>query len=449
MRIYDIIRKKRDGKELSDEEITFFVDGYTLGEISDYQASALLMAIFINGMNRRETVDLTMAMARSGDISDLSAVSGAKADKHSTGGVGDKTTLIAAPIAAACGVKVAKMSGRGLGHTGGTIDKLESIAGYKTDLSKDRFIEITNKTGLSIIGQSGNLAPADKKLYALRDVTATIESLPLIVSSILSKKIATGADCMVFDVKAGSGSFCKTTVEAQRLAQELVAVGAYAGKKVTALVTDMDSPLGYAIGNSLEVIEAVKVLSGGGPSDLRLLCVEIAAEMLALCGKGELEQCRGLAQKALTSGQAKKCFVAMVKEHGGDTKILEDTSRFPRALYSYSVKAERGGYITAVDTERLGIASLLLGAGRTKKDDRIDYLAGISLRKKKGDYIEKGAELAVLYASHGSFDEAAEMFVSALTFGDEAPKISPLIIERTYSTFISSQQKPIWNRISQ
>jgi pyrimidine-nucleoside phosphorylase len=428
--MYDLIKKKRDKKQLSEQEIAFFVDGYTNGQIPDYQASALAMAIFFNGMDRKETVALTMAMANSGDIADLSAIQGLKVDKHSTGGVGDKITLIAAPIAAACGAKVAKMSGRGLGHTGGTIDKLEAIPGYQTCLSEQRFIEITNKTGVSIIGQSGNLAPADKKLYALRDVTATVDSLPLIVSSIMSKKIAVGADCMVFDVKAGSGAFCKSVEMARQLAEELVAVGKGAGKKVTALVTDMNTPLGYNIGNSLEIIEAVEVLDGNGAEDLKLLGIEIAAEMLALCNKGGLEECRKLAQNAITSGRAKRCFVDMVKEHGGDTRVIEDISEFPKAKFSHIVRAKRSGYITAMDTEKLGISALLLGAGRTKKEDKIDALAGIVLAKKRGNFVKNGDILATLYASSKQFEQAEEVFLDAVTIDIKPAEVLPLILAR-------------------
>lgn len=431
MRIYDIIRKKRDGHALTKEEIEFFVKGFTEGKIPDYQITALLMAIFLKGMTHEETVALTMAMAHSGDTVDLSGVKGPKADKHSTGGVGDKTTLIVAPIAAACGIKVAKMSGKGLGHTGGTVDKLESIEGFRTALPRERFIEIANKVGLSVIGQSGNLAPADKKIYALRDVTATVESLPLIVSSIMSKKIAVGADCIALDVKTGSGAFCKTQEEAIALAKELVAVGKGAGKSVCALITDMDIPLGYAIGNSLEVIEAVEVLSGGGPADLKEVSLALAASMLQLAGTGSYESCLTKAEEALVSGKARERLIAMVREHGGRTDIVEDTSLFPRAAYTEEVKAAQDGYIVRMNTEMLGVSSLLLGAGRITKEDSIDYLAGIILHKKTGDFVKKGDVLAVLHAGDPSrFPEAARKFTEALELGDTAPHKAPLMIDR-------------------
>jgi len=431
MRIYDIIKKKRDGFCLSEGEIDFFVKGYTAGDIPDYQASALLMAICLKGMSHAETVALTMAMARSGDTVDLSGVEGPKADKHSTGGVGDKTTLIVAPVVAACGVKVAKMSGKGLGHTGGTVDKLESIEGYITALPRERFIEIANKTGLSVIGQSGNLAPADKKIYALRDVTATIESLPLIVSSIMSKKIAVGADCIALDVKAGSGSFCKTQSEAISLAKELVAVGRGAGKAICALITDMDIPLGFAIGNSLEVIEALEVLSGAGPADLKEVSLALAASMLELAGKGGYEDCLAAAEEAMTNGSAKDRLIAMVKAHGGRTDILKDTSLFPCAAHIQELISDKEGYIIRMNTELLGVSSLLLGAGRIKKEDGIDPLAGIILYKKTGDYVQKGDVLAVMHAGNpAKFKDATPKFIESLSFGSVKPAASPLIIER-------------------
>ncbi len=436
MRIYDIIKEKRDGKALSVEEIEFFVKGYTDGSIPDYQAAALLMAIYFQGMNRDETIALTMAMARSGDMVDLSGITGLKADKHSTGGVGDKTTLIVAPIVAACGIKVAKMSGRGLGHTGGTIDKLEAIKGYQTALPREKFLEITNKIGLSVIGQSGNLAPADKRLYALRDVTATVESLPLIVSSIMSKKIAVGADCIVLDVKTGSGAFCKTLEETTELAGQLVSVGKGAGKKVTAVITNMDIPLGYAIGNSLEVIESVESLCGKGPEDLIAVSLTLAAHMLKLCGKGNIESCYEQAKNALEQGKAYKCFLQMVEAHGGDTDILKDLSLFPKAKYQIAVKSKSQGFIQKTDTEKLGVASLLLGAGRLKKEDGIDHQAGIILKKKTGDYVNKGETLAIMHTNdENRYADAEKVFFDALSFGANAPEK-----EKTVFGSISSQE---------
>ncbi|HCE34735.1 MAG TPA: thymidine phosphorylase, partial [Clostridiales bacterium] len=397
MRMYDIIKNKRDGGKLSKEEIDFFVKGYTAGEIPDYQASALCMAIYFRGMDDEETTNLTLAIAASGDKVDLSGINGVKVDKHSTGGVGDKTSLIIAPIVASYGVKVAKMSGRGLGHTGGTIDKLEAIDGYQTSIDKKEFFRIVNEVGVSIIGQSGNLAPADKKLYALRDVTATVDSLPLIVSSIMGKKLAAGADCILLDVKTGSGGFMKTLEDSTKLAKSMVEIGHLAGKKVIALITDMDVPLGKAIGNSLEVIEAVETLRGEGPEDLTEICIDIAANMLYMAGKGTVKECEALAKKAIADGSALQTLVKMVHAQGGNEKLLLDTSLFKKAAYDYEVKAQKSGYIEHVDTESYGMASLALGAGRAKKEDPIDYSAGITLEKKTGDFVKEGDVIAVLH----------------------------------------------------
>lgn len=431
MRMYDIIRNKRDGKTLTKEEIEFFINGYTKGEIPDYQASALLMAIYLKGMTTEETVTLTMTMAHSGDMIDLSPIKGIKADKHSTGGVGDKTTLIVAPIVAACGIKVAKMSGRGLGHTGGTIDKLEAIDGYRTALSREEFIAVTNKTGLSIIGQSGNLDPADKKLYALRDVTATVESLPLIVSSIMGKKLAVGADCIVLDVKTGSGSFNKTIEQAMEMAKVMVSVGKGAGKQITALVTDMDIPLGYAIGNSLEVIEAVDTLRGYGPSDLKEVCLALAADMIYLSSNGTLNGSYGRAKQALEDGSAFKKFVELVDAQGGNSALIKDTSLFAKTKYEKVILSKESGYIARTDTEKLGVASLLLGAGRIKKEDSIDYHAGIMLKKKTGDYVKVNEPLAVFYTNEEyRIDNAAKEFYEAFTFSNKPLAANKLIIGR-------------------
>lgn len=434
MRMYDIIKKKRDGKVLSEKEIAFFVDGYTSNEIPDYQASALLMAIYLKGMTKEETVALTMSMAHSGDMIDLSGIVGLKADKHSTGGVGDKTTLIVAPIVAACGVKVAKMSGKGLGHTGGTIDKLDSIKGYQSDITEKRFIEITNKIGLSIIGQSGNLAPADKKIYALRDVTATVDSLPLIVSSIMSKKIAVGADCIVLDVKAGSGSFCKTKYEANNLAKALVSVGKGAGKAVTAIITNMDIPLGKAVGNSLEVIEAMEVLAGYGEEDLREVSLELAANMLYLTKKGDMDTCHKMAVEALESGAAKKIFIDMIKAQGGNTDMLEDCELFPKTKYKKEINSQTKGIITKMDTEKIGIASVLLGAGRLKKEDTIDYAAGLLINKKTGDAVEKGEVLVTMFAEKEKmFENAEKVYLEGIKISKDKKEQLPLILGRISS----------------
>ena len=429
MRMYDIIKNKRDGGKLSKEEIDFFVKGYTAGEIPDYQASALCMAIYFRGMDDEETTNLTLAIAASGDKVDLSGINGVKVDKHSTGGVGDKTSLIIAPIVASYGVKVAKMSGRGLGHTGGTIDKLEAIDGYQTSIDKKEFFRIVNEVGVSIIGQSGNLAPADKKLYALRDVTATVDSLPLIVSSIMGKKLAAGADCILLDVKTGSGGFMKTLEDSTKLAKSMVEIGHLAGKKVIALITDMDVPLGKAIGNSLEVIEAVETLKGEGPEDLTEICIDIAANMLYMAGKGTVKECEALAKKAIADGSALQTLVKMVHAQGGNEKLLLDTSLFKKAAYDYEVKAPKTGYIEHVDTESYGMASLALGAGRAKKEDPIDYSAGITLEKKTGDFVKEGDVIAVLHTNKPeSVKEAEERILKATEISSEPVEKKPIIL---------------------
>ncbi len=423
MRIYDIIKSKRDGNALTKEEIDFFVKGAADGSIPDYQLSALLMAIFLNGMNFTETANLTLAMAHSGEVVDLSPIKGKKVDKHSTGGVGDKTSLVVVPIVAACGAKVAKMSGRGLGHTGGTIDKLESIDGFKTDLNRQEFFKVVNETGASIIGQSGNLDPADKKLYSLRDVTATVESLPLMVSSIMSKKIASGADGIVLDVKVGSGSFNKDVTVATRLAKTMVAIGEHVGRRVTAVLTDMDVPLGNAIGNSLEVAEAAKTLQGSGPKDLQEVCLTLAAHMLTIATDEPYPVCRQKAERAIADGSALNTLVNMIKAHGGNPCwVIDDTQR-PRAKYSFDILSPDDGYIVHMQTDKLGLASMLLGAGRAKKEDAIDYTAGIVLHAKTNDKVQKGQLLATLYANNESlFEQSAKTFVDALVFGNKKPE---------------------------
>jgi len=429
-RFYDIIRDKRDGKQLTKEQIQFFVDCVCDGSIPDYQISALLMAICIKGMTIEETANLTFAMANSGDIVDLSPIIGKKVDKHSTGGVGDKTSLIIVPIVASCGAKVAKMSGRGLGHTGGTIDKLESIDGYCTSLDRKSFFEVVNKTGASIIGQSSNLAPADKKLYALRDVTATVESLPLIVSSIMSKKIASGADGIVLDVKVGSGSFSKTQEFAQDLATTMIKIGNVANKKVTAILSDMDTPLGYAVGNLLEVKEAIEVLEGKGPADLKEVCLTLATHMLCIADKGTPEQCRQMAEKSLQDGSALNSFIEMTKAHGANASWLKDITTAPQAPYSHPVISNCNGYIQKMNTEKIGVASLLLGAGRKTKEDQIDRLAGLVLHKKTGDKVKKGEVIATLYASDKNlFANAEKTLTDALVWGDTVPQTVPQIIK--------------------
>ena len=429
MRMYDIIAKKRDGGALSAEELAFLVQGFTKGDIPDYQMSAFLMAVYLKGMTDAETAVLTLEMAKSGEQADLSAIYGVKADKHSTGGVGDKTTLITAPIVAACGVKVAKMSGRGLGHTGGTVDKLEAIPGFCSTLSPGEFAKQVNRIGLAVIGQSGNIAPADKKLYALRDVTATVSCVPLIASSIMSKKLAAGSDCILLDVKTGNGAFMKTFASSQKLAETMVAIGEMNGRRTAAVITDMDTPLGYAIGNSLEVQEAAEVLSGAGPDDLRAVSFALAARMLVLAGMGELDACMRRVHEAVENGSAKQKLREMVAAQGGDARVLDDASLFKKAAHSRCIYAETDGYLTAMDTEKVGIASVLLGAGREKKDDKIDYSAGILLFAKTGDKIVKGDLLATLYADNTAlFDNAEALFREGLCFGDKAPCLPKLIM---------------------
>jgi len=431
MRMYDLIAKKRDGGILTSEEINYMITEYVAGNIPDYQVSAFLMAVYFNGMSEEETVTLTLAMAHSGDMVDLSAIEGIKVDKHSTGGVGDKTTLIIAPMVAACGVKVAKMSGRGLGHTGGTVDKLEAIPGFQTTIDQDRFFEIVNTTGLSVIGQSGNLAPADKKLYALRDVTATVDCIPLIASSIMSKKLAAGSDAILLDVKTGSGAFMKTVDDSIALAKAMVSIGENAGRKTAALITDMDIPLGNNIGNSLEVIEAVDTLKGNGPEDLTEVCLHLAANMLYLAGKGTIEECLEMAKKTIEDGSALKRLVDMVEAQGGDPSVILDTDKFEKAPFTKQIIAEKEGYIAAMDTEACGIASSMLGAGRETKESAIDFTAGIILARKVGDYVKKGDLLATMYTSKEElFAGAEKRYVSALTFAKEKPLDDPLIFAR-------------------
>ncbi len=416
------------GLALTREEIAYFVRGYTCGEIPDYQASALLMAICIRGMNDEETTALTLAMAHSGDTADLSHIPGMKADKHSTGGVGDKTTLIVAPLAAACGVTVAKMSGRGLGYTGGTIDKLESIPGFSTQQTPERFAQIAEEIGLCLVGQSGNLAPADKKLYALRDVTATVESIPLIASSIMSKKLAGGSDCIVLDVKTGNGAFMKTLKDAIQLAQAMVTIGTHAGKRTAALITDMNRPLGMAVGNALEVEEACQVLMGKGPEDLRAISVELAAMMVFLAGKSaSLENARTLVQEKLENGSALEKFRKWVALQGGDASVIENPERLPHAKVSRQVCADRPGWIDFMDTQRIGRSSVLLGAGRETKESQLDYGAGIRFCKTLGDWVDEGDVIAEVFApDEQSASEGSQVLRRAICIGQVRAEIPPL-----------------------
>ena len=429
MRMIDLIEKKRDGKALTDEEIRWMIQGYVADEIPDYQMSAMLMAIYFQGMTDHETFVLTDEIRHSGNQVDLSPISGIKVDKHSTGGVGDKTTLIIAPIVAACGVKVAKISGRGLGHTGGTVDKLESIPGFRTDLDKEEFFRAVNQNGVSVIGQSGNMTPADKKLYALRDVTGTVNSIPLIASSIMGKKLAAGSDAILLDVTTGSGAFMERLEDAKALAKKMCAIGTAAGKRTKALITNMDIPLGNNIGNILEVKESIEVLQGGGPEDLKEVCLALAANMLYIAGQGELSVCREKVKEAIASGAAFDTFVRMAEAQGGDPMYLREPERFPEAPCKEAVPAAESGFITHMDTKTIGIVSSMLGAGRETKDSVIDFTAGIILKKKTGDPVEAGEVIAELYASKEELlAPAKDRYLSAISIGSEKPEEAPLIL---------------------
>ena len=431
MLMNDIICKKRDGEALTKEEIGFFVKGYVSGEIPDYQASALCMAIYFQGMNDDEILDLTLAMMNSGETVDLSGIEGIKADKHSTGGVGDKTSLVLCPIVAAAGLKIAKMSGRGLGHTGGTIDKLESFPGFTVEISEERFLENVNRIGISIIGQSKNLVPADKKLYALRDVTGTVPSVPLIVSSIMSKKLASGGDIIVLDVKCGSGSFMKTKEEAEVLAKQLVRVGKAAGKKTAAVITDMDEPLGNAVGNALEVKEAIAVLKGEKQGDLYELCMTLGSLMLVSAEKAaSLEEARKMLEKTISDGSALKKLAEMVEAQGGDCRYVYDTSLLPEAEFTLEVPAPCDGYVKHIEADDIGLASMHLGGGRATKEDTIDLSVGIVINRKVGDQVSEGESIATVHANcrnkaHG----AAEAVLRAYEFSEEETVREPLIKE--------------------
>ena len=428
--MYDIILKKRANLPLSDKEIRFVIDGYVKGEIPDYQVSALLMTIVFNGMNARELGTLTLAMAQSGNMVDLSNIDGITVDKHSTGGVGDKTTLIIAPLVAACGGKVAKMSGRGLGHTGGTIDKMESIPNLKVSLDQDAFIDQVNKIGLAVIGQSEGLAPADKKLYALRDVTGTVDSIPLIASSVMSKKLASGAQAILLDVKVGSGAFMKNIEDARELAKSMVDIGKNNGRSVKAILTDMDRPLGHAIGNALEIREVINTLKGHGPEDLTHECIIMAAHMLVLSRMCDYETALNRVQQALDSGAALERLRLMIEAQGGDSRVIDDESVLEIGKFTYDVTSPQDGYITHMNTERCGIASVMLGAGRTVKDGPIDYSAGIVMHKKTGDSVSVGESIATLYASDESLlNNAAQTYLAAITIGDTASKVMDTILD--------------------
>ena len=428
MYAYDLILKKRRGFEMTTGEINFLVDGYTRGDIPDYQMAAWLMAVFFQGLTLRETVDLTMAMAYSGTRLDLSTVPGVKVDKHSTGGVGDKTTLVLAPLLAACGVPVAKMSGRGLGHTGGTIDKLASIPGFKADLDIETFRRQVQEIGLAVTGAGPELAPADKKIYALRDATATVDSIPLIASSVMAKKIAGGADALVLDVKVGNGAFVKEVDAALSLARMMVNIGNSTGLKTVALITDMNQPLGSTVGNAVEVEEAINTLRGGGPEDLVNLCLALGSEMMLLAGRAkDRPGARALLEDALASGAALSKFAAWVRAQGGDETVARDPSRLPRATRQVTVTAHAGGYVCKIAAEKIGRAAMLLGAGRQVKDAPVDPAAGIVLKKKVGEAVRKNEPLAVLQTNRDYFADAENLVREAFALGPTPPEPRPLI----------------------
>ncbi|WP_099360597.1 pyrimidine-nucleoside phosphorylase [Fredinandcohnia onubensis] len=407
MRMVDLIEKKRDGKELTSEEISFVVAGYTNGEIPDYQMSAFTMAVFFKGMTKQEQADFTMAMVQSGDTIDLSGIEGIKVDKHSTGGVGDTTTLVLAPLVASVGVPVAKMSGRGLGHTGGTIDKLESVSGFHVEINNDEFIRLVNQNKVAVIGQSGNLTPADKKLYALRDVTATVNSIPLIASSIMSKKIAAGADAIVLDVKTGAGAFMKDLDDAKELAKTMVDIGNNVGRNTMAIISDMSQPLGFAIGNALEVKEAIDTLKGEGPDDLQELCLVLGSQMVLLAKKANsLEEARGLLEESIKNGKALESFKTFLSSQGGDPSVVDSPDKLPKAKYQFEFEAESEGYVSEIIADSIGTAAMLLGAGRATKESSIDLAVGLVLRKKIGDKVSKGESLVTI---HSNFEDIAEI----------------------------------------
>lgn len=433
MRMVDLIEKKRDGQVLSQEEITFIIDSYTAGKIPDYQMSAFLMAVYFQDMTDEEITNLTLAMAHSGEVIDLSSIEGIKVDKHSTGGVGDTTTLVLAPLVAALGVPVAKMSGRGLGFTGGTLDKLEAIPGFQIEIADEDFIRIVNESKVAVIGQSGDLAPADKKLYALRDVTATVSSIPLIASSIMSKKIAAGADAIVLDVTTGDGAFMKNIADAKRLAHTMVRIGNLANRQVMAVVSDMSQPLGEAIGNSLEVVEAIETLQGRGPADLLEMCYALGSQMVVLAkGAANLTEARAKLQEALESGAALEKFKEMIRNQGGDVAVVDHPERLLTAKYELDLPAPKAGVVTKLVANEIGVAAMLLGAGRKTKEDSIDYAVGLKLHKKVGDPVAEGESLLTIYANSEDVAEVKELLYANIEIGasgEEPELIHDIIVE--------------------
>ncbi|MBB3867318.1 pyrimidine-nucleoside phosphorylase [Parageobacillus toebii NBRC 107807] len=433
MRMVDLIAKKRDGHALTKEEIEFIIRGYTNGDIPDYQMSAFAMAVFFRGMTEEETAALTMAMVHSGDVIDLSKIEGIKVDKHSTGGVGDTTTLVLGPLVASVGVPVAKMSGRGLGHTGGTIDKLESVPGFHVEIDNNQFIELVNKNKIAIIGQTGNLTPADKKLYALRDVTATVNSIPLIASSIMSKKIAAGADAIVLDVKTGAGAFMKDLEGAKQLAKAMVEIGKRVGRKTMAVISDMSQPLGYAVGNALEVKEAIDTLKGKGPEDLQELCLTLGSYMVYLAEKASsLEEARALLETSIQEGKALETFKVFLKAQGGDASVVDDPSKLPQAKYQWELEAPEDGYVAEIIADEVGTAAMLLGAGRATKESVIDLSVGLALRKKVGDPVKKGESLVTIYSNTENIEEVKQKLAKSIRIS-QIPVAKPTLIYETIS----------------
>lgn len=429
MRMVDLIEKKRDGEELTTEEIRFFIEEYTAGNIPDYQVSALLMAIYFKDMTDRERADLTMAMVESGDQIDLSGIDGIKVDKHSTGGVGDTTTLVLGPLVAACGVPVAKMSGRGLGHTGGTIDKLEAIEGFHVELTTEQFMQQVNEMKLAVIGQSGNLTPADKKLYALRDVTGTVNSIPLIASSIMSKKIAAGADAIVLDVKTGEGAFMKTVEDARLLAKAMVQIGNNVGRQTMAIISDMSQPLGFAIGNALEVQEAIDTLRGKGPADLTELCLVLGSQMVVVGGKAKnLDEAREMLLEVIENGSALEIMKGFIEGQGGNPAVVDSPELLPQAKYTFEVPAKESGFVSFIEADEVGTAAMLLGAGRATKDSVIDLAVGIVLHKKVGDAVKEGESLATIYSNTEDIEKVMSIIYRFVEFSKE-PVTAPKLIE--------------------
>ncbi|MBC9130262.1 pyrimidine-nucleoside phosphorylase [Frischella sp. Ac48] len=427
MRMVDIIAKKRDGHELTTAEIDFFIQGYTAGTIPDYQASALAMAIYFQDMTDRERADLTMAMVHSGETIDLSGIKGIKVDKHSTGGVGDTTTLVLAPLVAALDIPVAKMSGRGLGHTGGTTDKLDSIAGFQTEISKEDFIRLVNTDKVAVIGQTGNLTPADKKLYALRDVTGTVNSIPLIASSIMSKKIAAGSDAIVLDVKTGAGAFMKNIADAEQLAHAMVKIGNNVGRRTMAIISDMSQPLGYAIGNALEVKEAIDTLKGQGPADLHELVLTLGSQMVVLAnGAKTLAEARERLEEVMHNGKAIEKFKVMLKNQGGDPSVVDHPEKLPEAKYKIDLPAKQTGYVAEIVADEVGVAAMQLGAGRATKEDNIDVAVGIIMHKKVGDHVETGESLLTIHTNREDINAIKQKLYENIKIADHAERI-PLI----------------------